>query len=437
MHQNDLLKIQSCGAKELERLAKAYGVKPTGPRLIYGARVQAQNPHTRKVHILKRSLHTTDLRSALIKAVPMVDNWLAAVKSERAPALTVGGDKLATLAAVLAAYETVPLVKANPATRKRNAASLRAVLAVAHGELAADASSGLITRDAAEAFQRARQVAAFKEANLLRRDAMLRSANNTLKQAQSVVCRAALDDMHGLKLNTEDCRAFNARAPLPVDAPPEPEPLSNDQVGRIRAAADGLLAEGVELPVVISGNGAEAVEARVPGCSVWAAFQLMVWTGARPIEVVNAQLSWLVLDGKMWRLRLMKTEDWKPKGGGRGVPLPTRVVEQLQGLARVEGDKHIVPARTATEREWVCYRALNPWLRSLGVEEKAGHVAYRLRAYFLNLVREETLRQMDAIAVAAGAAGHADAATTMGSYVGRPSMRAPVSLPEDAAAPSA
>lgn len=434
MHQNDLLRIQSCSPKELERIAEAYGVAPSGPRGIWAVRRQAQSPHTGVVHYLRRSLHTTDLRSALMKAVPIVDDWLVTVKSERAPVLRASDGKVATVAELVESYKVVPLVKANPATRKRNVASLWIVLRAAWGELAADASSALISREAAERFQRVRREAAEKEANLLARASMLRSANNTLKQAQSVVCRSALDDMHSLRLNVNDCRAFNERAPLPVAAPPEPVALTDDQVAKIRTAAEVLRAGEVVVP--ISGEGAERKLVRVPGVSVWAAFQLMVWAGVRNIEAANARMSWLHLDGTVWRLRLMQTETWTPKGTGRGVPVPTSLVEELRALPRPADDDHIVPARTITERATVCWRAVNVWLAGLGVDAEAGKVAYRLRKYFLNRVKEETMRQMEAIAAAAVAAGHADSSTTMASYVGKPALRAPVTLPNEKGAPS-
>lgn len=439
MHQNDLLRLQTCNAKELERVAESYGVAPTGPRLIYGIRRQAQNPFTRKIHVLKRSLHTTDLRSALVKGIPIIDDWLTQIKSERAPVLTVGGEKLATVEELVTAYHAATLVKANSATRKRNVQSLEAVLRTAHGELPANASSAVICWEAADLFQRARKTAAEKQMNLLKRDAMLRSANNTLKQAQSVVCRAALDGMRHLKLNLDGCRAFNERSPLPVDAPPEPVPLTDEQVAKIRSAAEVL--RGGEVEVVISGKGkGEArvkIKVKVPGASVWAAFQLMVWGGVRNIEAANAQWSWVKQDGAVWRLHLTKTETWKPKGGGRVVPLPTAVVDELKALMRPEGDDHIVPARTATERAIVCWRAVNVWLGGLGVDREAGKVAYRLRKYFLNRVKDETMRQMEAIAAAANAGGHANVETTMANYVGRPTLRSPISLPGDAVGPGA
>jgi hypothetical protein len=118
------------------------------------------------------------------------------------------------------------------------------------------------------------------------------------------------------------------------------------------------------------------------------------------------------------------------------VPVPTSLVEQLQALPRPAEDDHVVPARTDTERAVVCWRAVNVWLAGLGVDAEAGKIAYRLRKYFLNRVKEETMRQMEAIAAAAVAAGHADSATTMGSYVGKPALRAPVNLPNEKGAPS-
>lgn len=435
MHQNDLLRLQTCNAKELERVAESYGIAPTGPRMIYGIRRQAQNPFTRTQHVLKRSLHTTDLRSALVKGIPVVDEWLTKIKSERAPVLTTGAEKLATVEELVTAYHAATLVKANDATQKRNVQSLWAVLRVAHGSISEASSSALICWEAADLFQRARKAAAEREPNLLKRDAMLRSANNTLKQAQSVVCRAALDGMRHLRLNLEGCRAFNERSPLPVDAPPEPVPLTDEQVAMIRAAAEAL--RGGEVEVVISGKDAERVRVKVPGASVWAAFQLMVWGGVRNIEAANARWSWVKQDGAVWRLHLTKTETWKPKGGGRVVPLPTAVVDELKALKRPEGDDHIVPARTVTERTQVCWRAVNVWLGGLGVDREAGKVAYRLRKYFLNRVKDETMRQMEAIAAAANAGGHANVETTMTNYVGRPTLRAPVSLPGEAFGPGA
>lgn len=427
MHQNDLLRLQSCSAKELERVAHAYGIAPTGARGIYGLRRQTTHTGTGRVMILKRSLKTTDLRDAVLKGVPIVEEWLVQVQSASAPAITADAGKPASLDELTDAYMLVSLVKANAVTRKRNAASLRAVLREAWGDLGPTPTTALITREAAQRFQDARKAAALKEPDLLRRDAMIRSANNTLKQAQSVVCRAALDDMHRLRLNVADLRAFNERARIPVDRAPEPEALPDDLVARLRAEVEALRT-GV-VTVTVSGTGGEAKRVQVPGVAVWAAFQLMVWGGLRNVEVAHARLDWIEdRNGAPW-LGLVKTAEWQPKGNGREVPLPATVVAELRALERAEGDTHIVPARTPTERALVCWRGVNAWLASLGVEREAGKVAYRLRKYFLNRIKEETLRQMHAIAAAASAAGHTGVETTMGSYVGRPKMTAPVSLP--------
>lgn len=427
MHQNDLLRLMSCNPKELERTAHAYGIAANGMRGIFGIRKETTHTGTGRRVSLKRSLHTTDLRDAVLKGIPIVDQWLVQMQSASAPVVTSGAGKPALLDELLAAYALASMVKANPATRKRNGASLRAVLREAWGDLGPTPTTALITREAAQRFQDARKAAALKEADLLKRDAMLRSANNTLKQAQSVVCRAAIDDMHRLQLNVADLRAFNERAMIPVDRPPEPEALPDELVARLRGAADELRA-GV-VTVTVAGTGAEAKRVQVPGASVWAAFQLMVWGGLRNVEVAHARLDWIEeRQGLPW-LRLVKTADWQPKGHGREVPLPAAVVAELRTLERVAGDSHLVPARTDTERALVCWRGVNAWLASLGVEREAGKVAYRLRKYFLNRIKEETLRQMQAIAAAASAAGHANVETTMGSYVGRPKMTAPVQLP--------
>ncbi len=167
-------------------------------------------------------------------------------------------------------------------------------------------------------------------------------------------------------------------------------------------------------------NSVTELQAADPGA--WTVFQLMTWGGLRNIECFHARKNWLEEIPNGYRLSMKPADDFLPKGNSRSVILPGNIVEAIFAQM-VEGDDHLVPARTMTDRDEACYRRLNLWLKGSGVGADANKIAYRLRKYFLKKVAEQ-----QGVFLAQAAAGHSSMQTTQTGYIGKPKMAAPIKL---------
>lgn len=318
----------------------------------------------------------------------------------------------AKMGVVFAAYRKAPTVRANEDTRDRNIGDLqRMIRAVRGAEFNVDEMSTLdLNKQLVKEWQSLRIAEAIKAAagDLAKVDASKRSINSLLTHVQSLFSREARDDYGGVYL-PPNVLEFATALPVAARKQEEPEQLSDEFVTMLLAGVDQLQVED-------------------PGA--WATFNLMTWGGLRNTECYHARESWLEQVAMGYRLRMKPTEDFIPKGNSRAVILPLDIIdavlEQLPfGPVNPESkyDRHLVPAKHASDRHEAVYRRLNAWLKGKGVGADAGKIAYRLRKYFLNKVNEQ-----QGLMFAQAAAGHSSSRTTEEHYVGKRKMAEPIKL---------
>lgn len=414
MTENDLLRASPA---KLAELARFYGLRKVGHQGVYWVRKAATHPLTKKPHQLKWSTQTADVRTALLRAVPRVEAFLAKIQTHlEAPVRSSSG--VLTLLELRAAYYSAPTVRASPAVRKRNWQDLERILRLVHGaDLELErAAVGLVNRELAKEYQRRRlaQVIEAAAGDKLAVESGKRAINSTLAHAQSVFSRAALEDYHELRL-PPSVRDFADALPVAARPQEEPSPLTDAQVHAMQAKLEDL-------------------KAGQPGA--WVAFQLMLWGGLRNVDCLHARRSWLSKEDAGYRIKLAPTADYTPKGRSGSVVIPHRVAEQILALPIPAGaklvelptdgrpaDPYLVPAAHKSARWEACYRELNAWLKAQGVAEDGTKVAYRLRRYYVAKVREQ-----QGLAMAQLAARHADSATTEKHYTGRARVEKPIAL---------
>ena len=413
MTENDLLRASPA---KLAELAKFYGLRLHGKRKVFWVRKSATHPLSKQQFFMKWSTATPDLRTAILRAAPRVEAFLARVQTElEAPVRSANGHL--TLGELEAVYLSAPTVGASAATRRRNWADLLRMVRLVHGDRVdpAGLAVGVVNRELAKEYQRRRlaQLEAEAAGNLLEIEAGKRAMNSTLIHARSIFSSKALEDYHALRLPA--CvRDFAAASKVKARKMEEPKPLGDELVAEILSKVHAL---------------------KTAAPAAWAAFQLMLWGGLRNVDCLHARRSWLERLEAGFRLRLVPTADYLPKGRSGAVVLPVPVVEEILALpapvadvvelptsGRVD-DPHLVPAANKTARHKAIYRQLNAWLRKNGVEEEASKIAYRLRKYFLAKVAEQQGRLMAQLA-----GRHADLATTEAHYIGKPKMERPIAL---------
>jgi hypothetical protein len=408
MTENDLLRASPA---KLTELAKFYGLREHGKRKLWLCRKAVTHPLTKQQHYLKFSTQTVDLRTAILRAVPRVEDFMAKIQTHlEAPVRSANGHL--SLARLEELYLAAPTVQASAVSRRRNWADLLRIVRLVHGaglEPAAVEVS-LINRELAKEYQRRRmaEVQAEAKGDLLAIEAGKRAMNSTLAHAQSVFSRHALEDYHEHRL--PPCvRDFADALPVKARRQEEPAPLTDALVSEILGKVGAL---------------------KVESPAAWAALQLMLWGGLRNTDCMHARRSWLAKEGDCYRLRLVPTADYMPKGRSGSVMLPAAVVDDLLALpapadvvVELEKDPLLVPAANKTARHRAIYRDLNVWLRAAGVGEEASKVAYRLRKYFLSKVADQQGRLMAQLA-----GRHADLATTEQHYIGAPRMTKPITL---------
>jgi len=411
MTENDLLRASP---SKLNEFARFYGLRLHGKRNLWWVRKSVSHPLTKKQHFFKMSTQTPDLRTALLRAVPQVEEFMAQVQTHLAAPVRADNGHM-TLAKLEAAYLAAPTVQASVTSRKRNWADLVRLVRLVHGAESDPAvvEVGVINRELAKEYQR-RRLAQIEEAaagNRLAIEAGKRAMNSTLAHAQSVFSRHALEDYHNLRLPAT-VRDFADALPVKARRQEEPQALTDELVSDMLAKVAALKPEK-------------------PGA--WAAFQLMLWGGLRNVDCMHARVSWLKREDAGYRLRLVPTEEYMPKGRSGSVVVPHQAIEEVLALPPAAAplvelpsagsveDPHLVPAATKTARHNAIYRELNTWLKANGVGEEASKVAYRLRKFFLSKVADQQGRLMAQLA-----GRHANMATTEDNYIGAPKMHRPI-----------
>lgn len=364
----------------------------------------------------KVSLGTRDLvvakakRDALLKAKDKQEVDRVTGRDSRA---------VATLGQICEAYRKAPTVRANERTRKANIKDLERMVRTMKGEDCdvESASSTLLTKQFVKDWQARCLAALVKDArgNQTIEQAGRRSLNSTLTHVRSLFSKEARDDYGRLHLppNIED---FMSALPVAARKQEEPEQLTDEVVASLLDKMELL---------------------REEDAAAWVVFQLMAWGGLRNKECYHAREFWLEKhpSGVAYRLVMKQAADFTPKGNSRAVVIPSNVAEGILSLLEkpdesllLGGDeesrnRYLVPGKNPTDRHEACYRRLNVWLKSHGVTEDAGKIAYRLRKYFLAQVAEQ-----QGLALAQAAGGHSSLSTTINHYVGGPKMKAPIQL---------
>lgn len=418
MQNKDLLFVTSASAAKLEELKEYCALNLLGKAGIWTVRKTATSPVTCKVYYFKKSMKTADLRTAIIKALPQVEAFLARVKDPAGPTVSPTGE-ISTLAELFDAYRLGSAIKANPATRERNIADLCRIIKLVHGDTfeIEKATCAILAKSLAKEYQIKRIAAAtaqFKK-NLAAIEGAKRAMNSTLKHAQSLFSKAALDSYDALCL-PPGAREFGDAMEVPARKAEEPERLSDELVKKLRDNTATLYDDDL---------------------TAWCGFELMVWGGLRNKECMYIRKNWLEKIPNGYRVKMRAVDDFLPKGRSRAVVIPAAIGDALlaitelrvrlkDGTVRVHPttkDDHLVPALNVTDRSDALYRRLNEWLRTHGMEAEAGKLAYRLRKYFLSLVAEQ-----QGLLLAQSAAGHASLATTEDHYIGARKMTKPVNL---------
>lgn len=349
---------------------------------------------------IKASLHTPD------RALAEARGWdkFNKVTAEKYDLVDKQANRAgwARLSEIGAAYLENPVVIAKAATRRRNWHDLLIVARETHGSTAPETlSSEILTKQTAFKFfgLRLRAAELAHPADLLKIESAKRSANQTFTNARCLFSQRAMEGYGELKL-PGTVAEFARATKLATKRQPRPVKLEDDFVqGVIVAAAELKTAD--------------------PGA--WVAFWLMIGGGFRNVEALHARTGWFMRKDWGYRVALEQRSDFMPKGTEGEVVLPLAVMDEVLALPR--SDDFIVPASSATDRHRAIYRRLNAWLTARGVNAEAGKVAYRLRKYFVEMVRQ----QMGA-AAAQIAARHASARTTAGHYLSAQGMDRPIDL---------
>jgi len=310
----------------------------------------------------------------------------------------------ATLGEIITAYLAGPTIKAKADTRKENITDLKRFVRTVRGAdfTVEDLSTTELTKQFVKTWQAKRLETASQEhaEDLAALEAAKRSMNSMLTHVQSIFSAQAIDDYGTLHL-PPNVAEFAKAGPVAARKQGKPVQLKDEVVQQ-------LLADAV------------ALQGEDPGA--WAMFQLMTWGGLRNRECAHAEKAWLDQEPLGYRLTMKPTKTFLPKGNERSVILPAAIAEAL--LAQVPaGDDHLVPATSKSDRIQECERRLNAWLKARGVTGDAGKIAYRLRKFFLNKIKEQ-----QGLMMAQAAAGHSSSRTTQDHYVGQAVMSAPVKL---------
>lgn len=383
-------------------LLRHYGLRPTGASGIYAIRKSVTDPATGAELQLKRSTHTPDPAAALTIARAIIDPFLASHGRIR-PSVTIHASELTALDRLCALYLTTAACA--PATRRKNIACLRILLAEAAPEQPRTLVQidGRLARQWLLARRRAAEITHLPHAQD-KCEAAKRGANALYRQARSVFSRRQLATYADQGLPTPASLRDFASQPLLDAAPPPPcQSLTTAQ----RAA---LLTQ--------------LETARTADPATYAATLLMLLGGLRNSEALRSRWDMLRAGpADTWLLELYASGDYKPKATSRTITLSASLIDSLHPLrtGRAETDP-LIPAKHPTARRDACYRGIGRLLRASGIAPIKGKLAYRLRA--------EAITQIllhHGMEAAQQFAGHTSAKTTA-LYKGSAIPYSPLSL---------
>ncbi len=74
MNQKVLFSLSNASMARINELGRYCNLKKVGTSGVWWVRKSATSPVTRKEYFLKKSMHTADLRRAVIRALPLVED---------------------------------------------------------------------------------------------------------------------------------------------------------------------------------------------------------------------------------------------------------------------------------------------------------------------------------------------------------------------------
>lgn len=362
--------VLSAPQSRLVAWADFLGLRQIGQRGTYWARKSARHPITKKDFILKHSTRTTDLRTAILRAQPVVQKFLANVQTTLTPMVSTSPKSHATVGQCVDLYRAWD--HGQELTRHRNKATLLRILREVHPgvkdvrEMSVEVVDGKLAR---LWLLKQEELAAkeFLPANKDSFERRKRSANQSLANAQSIFSRRSLQRLRDLGLTVPDSvRGFAAELGLEARPAPPPEDFSAEELAAIRQG----------LP--------ELKEVNPPA---YAALMLVLQAGLRNIETMQARWSWISSMGDQTFIDLSTQGSFEPKGRDGWVQIDAALLPLLPCRHYPPGpDEHLVPADSENKRREACYYAVNAFLTDCGVRKINGKIGYRARGHAITQI---------------------------------------------------
>jgi integrase len=361
--------VLGASQQRLIQWADFLGLRPVGKRQTYWVRKSARHPLSKRDFTLKASMRTPDLRTAIMRAQPVVQRFLAGVQTTLTPMVSTAPAEAMNLGRFFDLY--LAWQNGKDATRARNVTQLKRIVQAMHPSVdpCAVAVDMIDSRLARQWLERERAAAA-KEFLPKRRDDFerrKRGRNQILADAQSVFSRRAIQYYQDNGLIVPDgARAFAAELGLEARPAPPPEIFDEAELEQIRKG----------LP-----------ELKRTDPATHAALLLTLYAGLRNCEVLEARWSWIGKVCEHTFIDLSTQGTFEPKGRDGWVEIDAGLPELLRapGAAPKPGD-HIVQGATDYERWRTCYRKTNEWLKSCGVRKVNGKLTYRARGHAITQI---------------------------------------------------
>ncbi len=354
----------------LNSWAEFLGLRQVGKRGTWWVRKSARHAVTKQDFVLKHSTRTPDLRTAILRAQPEVQKFLAGIQTHLAPLVSSSKGPQTTVGEVLDNY--LAWEHGQTLTRTRNAYTLERILREAHPQ-AADVralSIEAVDDKLARSWLRQQEEAAGKEFLPHDREGFerrKRSRNQALANAQSIFSRRALQRYRDMGLVvSEGAKAFAQELGLEARPAPPPEDFTAEELAAIRGG----------LPKLKESDPA-----------AYAAVMLTLYAGLRNIENLSARWAWVGTLGEQTMLDLSTQGGFEPKGRDGWVQIDPVLLVNLPCLHYPPApDDHLVPAATEYERRLACYRGVNTFLAGCGVRKINGKLAYRARGHAITQI---------------------------------------------------
>lgn len=357
---------------------------------------------------ISRSTGTNVLAAARLRGRDMIESVLEA-RWQDADKLRLR-TKGATLGEILDRYNPDPRT-VNPLAARRNRNALEMIVREATGrsEVRGDRAEDVLTARTLRTWIEQRQAAAPANDYVLQERAAI-TINSTLAQARSVVSPKVLHLYDGLEL--PDLTAFRAVRKLKVEADVSYRPLPQETIDAIEADAQ-LLKQGK------SARAAAADVLPADQARVYLVYLLMSRLGLRNSEVAAARWSWIErrTDGSA-EFVIERRTDFRPKNRrARRQDIDAGLLAEIDRF-RALPDAWIIEAPNRTERENICHRKINQWLRTMMPAERE-KCAYELRKHAASIIVSRPESEGGGIAAAARFLGDTIATTEKhyGSYL--------------------